>query len=43
MLCLYVDLLITYIYKKEIGDFKVDLSRDLEMYDLGNISYILEV
>lgn len=42
ILCLYVDdLLITGSCKKEIEDFKHDLSKELEMTDLGNLSYFL--
>lgn len=37
---LYVyDLLITDSCKKEIEDFKGDLSKEFEMSDMGNISY----
>ena len=44
ILCLYVDdLLITGSCKKEIEDFKGDLSKECEMYDLGDISYFLGI
>lgn len=34
---------ITGSCKKEIGDFKSDLSKEFEMYDLTNISYFLDI
>ena len=44
ILCLYVDdLLITGSCKSEIEDFKVDLSKEFEMSDLGEISYFLGI
>ena len=44
ILCLYVDdLLITGSCKKEIEDFKHDLSEEFEMPDLGNLSYFLGI
>src|SRR4051812_48564738 len=44
ILCLYVDdLLITGSCKKEIEDFKGDLSKEFEMSDLGDISYFLGI
>ena len=44
ILCLYVDdLLITCSCKKEIEDFKGDLSKEFEMSDLGDISYFLGI
>ena len=44
ILCLYVDdLLITGSCKKEIEDFKGDLSKEFKMSDLGNISYFLGI
>lgn len=44
MLCLYVDdLLLTDNCKKEIEDFKYDLSNEFEMSNLGNISYFLGI
>lgn len=44
ILCLHVDdLLITDSCKKEIEDFKCDMSKEFEIYDLGNISYFLGI
>ena len=44
LLFLYVDdLLITGSCKKEIEDFKHDLSEEFEMLDLGNISYFIDI
>ncbi|XP_050902775.1 uncharacterized mitochondrial protein AtMg00810-like [Lathyrus oleraceus] len=44
ILCLYVDgLLITSSCKKEIEDFKGGLRKEVEMFDLGNISYFLGI
>ena len=44
ILCLYVDdLLIIDSCKKEIEDFKGDLSKEFEISDLGDISYFLDI
>ena len=44
ILCLHVDdMLITGSYKKEIEDFKHDLSKEFEMSDLENVSYLFGI
>lgn len=46
IICLYVDdmlSLITCSCKKKIEDLKRDMTKEFEMYDLGNISYFLGI
>lgn len=44
ILCLYIDdWLITGNGKKEFEYFTSDLSKEFEMYDLGNISFLLGI